>query len=77
MGVDHTRSKNGPIYKEVIMAQMSKSLTALGDSNPYPSSTHPKGVPPHWYNRFLKRHGLESFNEIPLDVNRAAYLKSD
>jgi hypothetical protein len=75
--VDHTRSKNGPIYKEVIMAQMTKSLTALGDSNPYPSSTHPKGVPPHWYNRFLKRHGLESFNEIPLDVNRAAYLKSD
>ena len=70
--VDHVRSKCGTMDKDMIMSQMTKSLQALGDSNPYPN-----GVTDDWYGRFLIRHGLESFNEVHLDVNRANYLQAE
>ena len=71
--VDHVRSKMGSVDKAFIISQMEKSLQALGpDRNPYPN-----GMPEGWYDRFLVRHGLESFNEVPLDVNRASSLTAE
>ena len=71
--VDHVRSKMGSVDKAFIISQMEKALQALGpDRNPYPD-----GMPEGWYDRFLVRHGLESFNEVPLDVNRASSLTAE
>ena len=65
------RSKCGSVDKGIIMAQMDNALHGLNDANPYPD-----GVTESWYDRFLVRHGLESFNEVPLDINRLTYLQS-